>query len=170
VSPSPRLKTETDTFSESLFFLDLGYLLSISLINFNLSKESNRVGVLLISPEDGNRSSFLKVVLSDCLEFQMINKVHKPSDPKLLCLSYNYFSLVTVFITPFLVKKTEIMAVGDQSHDTPTSGNIPSRTKAMELVYQTIHLDPHSKMNICIDPDTFLLLILILCSKLGLSF
>jgi hypothetical protein len=45
-----------------------------------LSKRPNRVGVSLLSPEDGNRPSFRNVVFSSYLEFQTIDKMHKLRD------------------------------------------------------------------------------------------
>jgi hypothetical protein len=45
-----------------------------------LSKDANRVGVFLHSPEDGNRSSFRNVVFYNYLEFWTLDKVKKPSE------------------------------------------------------------------------------------------
>jgi hypothetical protein len=45
-----------------------------------LSKGPKRAGVSLPSPEDGNTSSLRNVVFSSYLEFQTMDKVHKPSD------------------------------------------------------------------------------------------
>jgi hypothetical protein len=44
-----------------------------------LSMGSNRVGVCLRSPKDGNRSFFRNVVLYNYFEFRTIDKAHKPS-------------------------------------------------------------------------------------------
>jgi hypothetical protein len=44
---------------------------------FNGTQQSR---VSLPSPEDGNRSSFRKDVLSSYLEFRMMDKVQKPSN------------------------------------------------------------------------------------------
>jgi hypothetical protein len=40
----------------------------------------NRVGARLLSPENGNRYSFRNAVFSIYLEFQTMERVHKPSD------------------------------------------------------------------------------------------
>jgi hypothetical protein len=45
-----------------------------------LSKRPNRVGVPLLSPEDGKRYSFGNAVFSSYLEFRTMDNVHKPSD------------------------------------------------------------------------------------------
>jgi hypothetical protein len=44
------------------------------------SKGPNRVGVSFPSPEARNRASFRNVVFSSYLEFQTVDKVHKPSE------------------------------------------------------------------------------------------
>jgi hypothetical protein len=51
----------------------------LALLRLALSKEPNRVGVSLPSPEDGNRSSFRNFVFCYYLEFRTMNKVQKPS-------------------------------------------------------------------------------------------
>jgi hypothetical protein len=45
-----------------------------------LFKEPRRVGVSLLSPEDGNISVFQIVVVSSYLEFRKVDKVYMPSD------------------------------------------------------------------------------------------
>jgi hypothetical protein len=45
-----------------------------------LSNEPNRVGVSLLTPEDGNRPSFRNAVFSSHVEFRTMDKFHKPSD------------------------------------------------------------------------------------------
>jgi hypothetical protein len=45
------------------------------------SKGPNRVGIIIILlPEDGNRSRVRNVISSGHLEFWKMDKVHKPSD------------------------------------------------------------------------------------------
>jgi hypothetical protein len=66
--------------SETLFILCQSQITRRQGLPLAVSKGSNRVGVLLLSPEDSNRSSFLKVVFHSCLECRMMYIVYKPSD------------------------------------------------------------------------------------------
>jgi hypothetical protein len=52
----------------------------VQLLRLTLSKVPNNVGVFLLSPENGNRSSFRNVMFSSYLEFRALDKVQKPSD------------------------------------------------------------------------------------------
>jgi hypothetical protein len=46
-------------------------------MRFALSEGPNKVGVSLLSPEDGNRSHFRNVVVSSYLELRTMDKVQK---------------------------------------------------------------------------------------------
>jgi hypothetical protein len=48
-----------------------------------ISKRFDRIDLSLPSPDDGNRSSFEDILISDYLEFRTTDEVNKPSDPEL---------------------------------------------------------------------------------------
>jgi hypothetical protein len=58
----------------------LGSLALVQWLTLALFKRSNRFGVALLSPEDGNESTFQNVVFFSYLEFWTMDKVHKSSD------------------------------------------------------------------------------------------
>jgi hypothetical protein len=55
-------------------------------MRLDFSKWPNKVGNFLLSPVNGNRSSFSKVV-SSCVEYRTMDKVQKASDSKFLSQS-----------------------------------------------------------------------------------
>jgi hypothetical protein len=71
--------------------------------------ESNRVGVSLLPPEDGNRLCFRSVVFSSCSEFWTTDKVHKPSDSVCYTQSSEPFIVYChkVYYLKFRVNATE---------------------------------------------------------------
>jgi hypothetical protein len=72
--PSSGETRETPTLLGPLERADVQWL------RLALSIGAKRVDVSLPSPENGKRSSFGNVVFSWLLEFQTIDKAHKPSD------------------------------------------------------------------------------------------
>jgi hypothetical protein len=77
-----------------------------------LSKGPNRVDVSLLSPFDGNRSSYRTVVFSSYLQFPTTKKVHKTSDSELGIVSPDNFpshNLVAGLVTsnPKIQKEDE---------------------------------------------------------------
>jgi hypothetical protein len=78
-------KLENTTFRKLDLFPSSGqgeggwFLVSwVQWLRLALSKGPNWLGVLPPWPEDGNRSSFRKVVFSNFLEYQTMDKVQKP--------------------------------------------------------------------------------------------
>jgi hypothetical protein len=68
-----------------------------------ISKRPNRVGVSLLSPEDGNRSILRNAVFSIYLELRTIDKVHKPSDS--VCYTPSAALFILYFCAIYLPRK-----------------------------------------------------------------
>jgi hypothetical protein len=69
----------------------------------SLSKEPNGVRASLPTPEDGNRSSLQTIVFCSYLEFQMMDKAHKPNDSECYAVLSEHFRFSLYFYVLYLM-------------------------------------------------------------------
>jgi hypothetical protein len=77
---------------------------------FARPKGSNRVGVSLPSPEDGNGRSFQNCLFSSYLDVQTMDHVHKPNDSVTPFLSFLFSrrQFTTLLISTIYIMQSQI--------------------------------------------------------------